>query len=109
MVDALSKRRLKIYATVLQLLCCLRNVKQEKTQYKCINPWGYQDDAIDPYETRSFEIPYEKWIDHLPSYRPEFVITLKTRQEFSYTGHHVDPISTCCPSLAYLRALCSFI
>lgn len=108
MINALSLRKLRIYAKIIQLLSGLRHVHLEKDHCKVRDPWMYNSDDIDPWHKHSTSVPEEKWIDHLPSYRPEFVITLKTRQQFTYKGEHINPKYDTCPSLAYLRSLCDF-
>lgn len=81
--------RLPIYGLIFEILSGLRDVKVEGN-YKDRHARFYRHDYwgdksfTDEVEHRSQEEACYRWIQSLPSYRPEFVITLHDFSRFDY-------------------------
>lgn len=108
-IDQMEKQycpcHLKLYGLVLEILSGLRDVKVEGNLYPTDYPDMYCWDNIqfsDEVEKRSASESQYKWIAALPSYRPEFVITLHDFTKFQYFYKRDGANCPFNPALAYL-------
>lgn len=97
---------LKICGQILKIVNYLSPSHQDKLvqEYK---PITMIDGEQITRENMSDEIHRERWIDHLPSYRPEFLLSLKSLRVFEYPGSNIPPKFNDSKCLKYLRALVS--
>lgn len=102
-----NTNNLKLYGLIFEVLSGLRNVTIEGTLKETVTPSFYSDDlnSRDLVEQRSRSEPHFKWISTLPSYRPEFVITLNDFSTFHYRYKRDAITKQDCCSLQYLVAL----
>ena len=99
---------LKIYGKLLMLLSSLRKVKMEGNirdhKLPIFYEWSEGPMEKDRILEATLKYPAERWIAHIPSYDPEFIITLNNFSEFTYSRKRMEETPHACCSLKYLRA-----
>lgn len=95
--------KLKIYGLIFEILSGLRSTWSEEPHGR--DPYGYSTWDHDPMRSKSKMTGWDAWIDHLPSCRPEFVVTLANIQQFTYQGKHNDPVRPTQDAVEFLKSL----